>query len=133
MVLQISRAFRDISLSFTKNPVTNDIIPLRNEDAIKKAVVNLVRTRVGERFFNSLLGTNVEKTLFELNLPENISYLQDEIKITLENFEPRIRVDTILVDSELDSNELNVRIVYDILGLPIPQQNIEFILVPARI
>ena len=133
MVLQISRAFRDISLSFTKNPVTNDIIPLRNEDAIKKAVVNLVRTRVGERFFNSLFGTNVEKTLFELNLPENISYLQDEIKITLENFEPRIRVDNILVDSELDSNELNVRIVYDILGLPIPQQNIEFILVPARI
>ena len=133
MVLQISRAFRDISLSFTKNPVTNDIIPLRNEDAIKRAVVNLVRTRVGERFFNSLLGTNVEQTLFELNLPENISYLQDEIKITLENFEPRIRVNTVLVDSELDSNELNVRIVYDILGLPIPQQNIEFILVPARI
>jgi phage baseplate assembly protein W len=133
MVLQISRAFRDISLSFTKNPVTNDIIPLRNEDAIKRAVVNLVRTRVGERFFNSLLGTNVEQTLFELNLPENISYLQDEIKITLENFEPRIRVDNVLVDSELDSNELNVRIVYDILGLPIPQQNIEFILVPARI
>jgi phage baseplate assembly protein W len=133
MVLQISRAFRDISLSFTKNPVTNDIIPLRNEDAIKRAVVNLVRTRVGERFFNSLLGTNVEETLFELNLPENISYLQDEIKITLENFEPRIRVNTVLVDSELDSNELNVRIVYDILGLPIPQQNIEFILVPARI
>jgi phage baseplate assembly protein W len=133
MVLQISRAFRDISLSFTKNPVTNDIIPLRNEDAIKRAVVNLVRTRVGERFFNSLLGTNVEETLFELNLPENISYLQDEIKITLENFEPRIRVDTVLVDSELDSNELNVKIVYDILGLSIPQQNIEFILVPARI
>ena len=133
MVLQISRAFRDISLSFTKNPVTNDIIPLRNEDAIKRAVVNLVRTRIGERFFNSLLGTNVEQTLFELNLPENISYLQDEIKITLENFEPRIRVNTVLVDSELDSNELNVRIVYDILGLPIPQQNIEFILVPARI
>ena len=133
MVLQISRAFRDISLSFTKNPVTNDIIPLRNEDAIKRAVVNLVRTRVGERFFNRLLGTNVEQTLFELNLPENISYLQDEIKITLENFEPRIRVSTVLVDSELDSNELNVKIVYDILGLPIPQQNIEFILVPARI
>ena len=133
MVLQISKAFRDISLSFTKNPVTNDIIPLRNEDAIKRAVVNLVRTRVGERFFNRLLGTNVEQTLFELNLPENISYLQDEIKITLENFEPRIRVSTVLVDSELDSNELNVKIVYDILGLPIPQQNIEFILVPARI
>ena len=133
MVVQISRAFRDISLSFTRNPVTNDIIPLRNEDAIKKSVINLVRTRIGERFFNNLLGTTVENSLFELNFPENTSYLQDEIQVLLENFEPRIQVKEIIVENLYDTYELNVRISYDIIGLPFPQQNIEFILVPARI
>lgn len=133
MAIQISRAFRDISLSFARNPVTNDVLILRNEDAIKKSVVNLVRTQIGERFFNNLLGTNVEKSLFELNLPENTSFLEDEIKVLLENFEPRIRVQEVVVENVIDSNELNVRIAYEIIGLPFPQQNIEFILVPARI
>lgn len=133
MALQISRAFRDISLSFTRNPVTNDIIALRNEDAIKKSVINLVRTRIGERFFNNLLGTNVEDSLFELNTSDVTTILDDEIKTLLENFEPRIKVSEVLVESLMDSNELNIKLQYDIVGLPFPQQNIEFILVPARI
>lgn len=133
MALQISRAFRDISLSFTRNPVTNDIIVLRNEDAIKKSVINLVRTRIGERFFNNLLGTSVEDSLFELNTSDVTTILDDEIKTLLENFEPRIKVSEVLVESLMDSNELNIKIQYDIVGLPFPQQNIEFILVPARI
>lgn len=133
MALKISRSFTDISLSFTKNPVTNDIITIRNEDAIKRAVINLVRTKIGERFYNNLLGTNIETSLFELNLSENTSYLESEIEVLLENFEPRVRVRSIIVQNIEDSNELNVRISYDIVGLPFPQQNIEFILVPARI
>lgn len=133
MALQISRSFRDISLSFTRNPVTNDIIALRNEDAIKKSVINLVRTRIGERFFNILLGTSVEDSLFELNTTDITTVLDDEIKTLLENFEPRIKVSEVFVESLLDSNELNIKIQYDIIGLPFPQQNIEFILVPARI
>lgn len=133
MALKISRAFKDISLSFTRNPVTNDIIPLRNEDAIKKSVINLVRTRIGERFFNNLLGTSIESSLFDINLPENTSYLGDEIKVLLENFEPRVRVSDVIIENLEETYELNVRIVYDIVGLPFPQQNIEFILVPARI
>jgi phage baseplate assembly protein W len=132
MALQISRAFRDISLSFSKNPVTDDIIILRNEDAIKKSVTNLVRTRIGERFFNGLLGSTITNQLFELNLLDNITYLENEIRVLLENFEPRIRVSEVLVESVEDSNEINVNVVYDIVGLPFPQQNIEFLLLPAR-
>lgn len=133
MAVSISRAFRDISLSFSKNPITNDIIILRNEDAIKKSVVNLVRTQIGERFFNRLIGTNIEKSLFELNSSEEIEFLGDEIRVLLENFEPRVKVNDVYAESLLDSNELNVRISYDIVGLPFPQQNIEFLLVPARV
>lgn len=133
MALQISRAFRDISLSFAKNPVTNDIIPLRNEDAIKKSVINLVRTRLGERFFNNSLGTRVKDSLFELNYSDLSITLVSEIEVLLENFESRIKVTEVLVESIEDSNELNIKIQYDIVGLPFPQQNIEFLLLPARI
>ena len=133
MAVTISRSFKDISLSFTKHPVTNDITILRNEDAIKKSVINLVRTRIGERFFNNLLGTSVDNSLFELNGPEVSTILDEEIKTVLSNFEPRIRVREVLVESIEDSNELNAKISYDIVGLPFPLQNIEFLLQPTRI
>jgi phage baseplate assembly protein W len=133
MAVQISRGFRDISLSFARNPVTNDILALRNEDAIKKSVINLVKTQIGERFFNSLLGTSTNSFLFELNTIEVSSVLEEQIETVLENFEPRIRVRSITVSPIDDTNELNVVINYDIVGLPIPPQNIEFILQPTRI
>jgi phage baseplate assembly protein W len=133
MATKISRAFKDISFSFTLNPLTNDIIILQNEDAIKKSVMNLVRTEIGERFFNSLLGTSINKSLFELNTIEISTFLDEEIKNLLSNFEPRIRVRDVQVDADLDSNDLNVKIQYDIVGLPFPTQNIEFLLQPTRL
>jgi phage baseplate assembly protein W len=133
MAAQISRSFRDISLSFARNPVTNDILALRNEDAIKKAVINLVKTQIGERFFNFLLGTSTTSLLFELNTIEVSSVLEEQITTLLDNFEPRIRVRSIIVSPIDDTNELNVIINYDIVGLPFPPQNIEFILQPTRI
>ena len=77
MAVTISRSFKDISLSFTKHPVTNDLIILKNEDAIKKSVINLVRTRLNERFFNDLLGTSVENSLFELSDSDLFSFLEE--------------------------------------------------------
>ena len=132
-MLSISRSFKDISLSFSRHPVTNDILILKNEDAIKKSVINLVRTRIGERFFNNLLGTSVDNSLFELNGQEVSTLLDEEIKTVLSNFEPRIVVRDVIVESIEDSNELNVKISYDIVGIPFPPQNIEFLLQPTRI
>ena len=132
-MLNISRSFKDISLSFSRHPVTNDILVLKNEDAIKKSVINLVKTRIGERFFNDLLGTSVDDSLFEINETEVSILLNEEIRTVLNNFEPRIIVRDVSVESVIDSYELNIKIVYDIVGLPISQQNIEFILQPTRI
>ncbi len=128
----ISRGFKDISLSFNRHPVTNDVISLKNEDAIKKSVVNLVRTKVGERFFNSLLGSNVENYFFELADSGIVTPLEDEIKNVIRNFEPRVSLRRVDVQLYLDQNELNVVIVYDIIGLSLPTQNISFILQPTR-
>lgn len=133
MAVTISRSFKDISLSFAKHPVTNDLIILKNEDAIKKSVINLIRTRLNERFFNDLLGTSVENSLFELSDSDLFSFLEEEIITLIKNFEPRINLKNILLEFIEDSNDLNIKISYDIVGLPFPIQNIEFILQPTRI
>jgi len=132
MPVKISRGFRDISLSFKRHPITNDVIPLKNEDAIKKSVINLVRTKIGERFFNDLLGTTVGDTLFDLNTFDN-DVLREEIITLLGNYETRIQLTNVFIDSDKDSNDLFIQVEYDITGLPLPRQNIEFILQPSRV
>ena len=133
MPTSISRAFKDISLSFTRHPVTNDITILKNEDAIKKCVMNLCRTSITERFFNPLIGTRIGQSLFELNDPDIAEFLEQDIENTLYNYEPRIKVKSVNSESILDSNELNIKVEYDIVGLPLPLQNIEFLLQPSKL
>ena len=133
MPASISRAFKDISLSFTRHPVTNDVTVLKNEDAIKKSVTNLVRTNLSERFFNELLGSSTYTNLFELNSGYNSDDLREEIITLLKNFEPRIKLTNVYTESNPDSNGIFIQIEYDITGLPLPTQNIEFILQPSRV
>jgi|TARA_B100000401_G_scaffold332325_1_gene231589 hypothetical protein len=130
---KISRAFKDISLSFKKHPVTNDVTVLRNEDAIKKSVINLTRTRINERFFNDLLGTSIADSLFE-NMDSGLeTALEEEISTLLKNYEPRIDLNSVYVTANQDSNEMSVQVDYNIVGLPIASQNIEFLLQPTRV
>ena len=130
---KVSRAFKDISLSFSKHPVTNDVTILRNEDAIKRSVINLTRTRINERFFNELLGTSIGDALFE-NMDSGLeAALEEEISTLLKNYEPRIELNSVYVIADEDSNALNVQVDYKIVGLPVPSQNIEFLLQPTRV
>ena len=130
---KISRAFKDISLSFKKHPVTKDVTVLRNEDAIKKSVINLTRTRINERFFNDLLGTSIVDNLFE-NMDSGLeTALEEEISTLLGNYEPRIELNSVYVIADQDSNELSIQVDYNIIGLPIPSQTIEFLLQPTRV
>lgn len=126
---KISRSFKDISFNFFKNPITNDVVVLKNEEAIKQSVKNLVLTKLGERLFNPLLGTNTSSYLFELTTTFSINTLIQEIEDILKNFEKRIRLSNITINSEEDSNEFNVFIEYYIVGLPQALQNVEFLLV----
>ena len=130
---KVSRAFKDISLSFKKHPVTKDVTVLRNEDAIKKSVINLTRTRINERFFNDLLGTSVADNLFE-NMSSGLeTALEEEISTVLKNYETRIELNSVYVIANRDFNELSIQVSYDIVGLPIPSQTIEFLLQPTRV
>tara|TARA_B100000427_G_scaffold69756_1_gene56122 strand:+ start:779 stop:1180 length:402 start_codon:yes stop_codon:yes gene_type:complete len=133
MAVKISRAFKDISLSFSKHPVTNDVTVLKNEDAIKKSVINLTRTRFNERYFNELIGTSIDNSLFELMDSGIGDVMETEITTLLNNFEPRINLTSVTVEPEPDMNYLGVKVEYEIVGLPFPQQNIEFLLQPTRV
>lgn len=133
MASNISQGFLDISFSFSRNPVTNDIFVLKNENAIQKSVINLVKTRLGERFFNSLIGSSIEDSLFEFNTSEIQVVIEEQIKNLFSNFEPRVFVKEVNVSSPDDSYDLNVTIRYDIVGLPVPTQTVDFILQPTRI
>ena len=127
------RYFRDISLSFAKHPVTDDIGALGNEDAIKRSVENLVRTKLGERFFAPRLGSDITNALFETPNEAMAYSLEDDIYLLLENFEPRIAEVSTKISFPYDTNDLNVTIAYDIVGLTLPRQNVDFILQSTRI
>jgi phage baseplate assembly protein W len=133
MPVQISRAFRDISLSFKRHPITNDVIMLRNENAIKNSVINLVRTHVGERFFRSDIGTPISRSLFEIQSPEFAIEVENQITQVLVNLEPRILLNKVNVSFPTDKNEISVEVIYTIIGLAIPTQQLEFVLTPTRI
>ena len=127
-----SRAFKDISLSFSPHPVTKDLPVLTNERAIARSVRNLVETIPSERFFNSLLGTDVRGSLFELFSTETVTIIEDQVQTTIANFEPRVDNVSVQVDAQYDNNELNVTVFFDIVGLEVPTQSFTFILEPTR-
>ncbi len=128
-----SQGFKDISLSFKKHPVTDDILVLKNEDAIKRSVQNLVRIQVGEVFFNNLLGSRVSGSLFELASDDYIDPIQKEIETSIKNFEPRVVLTDVKFVSTPDDNSIDVTIFYDIVGLNSPTQSVNFILEPTRL
>ena len=130
---RFSQGFKDISLSFKRHPVTNDILTLKNEDAIKRSVQNLVRIVRGEIFFNELLGTRIGGSLFELANSDYIDPIKTEIETVLKNFEPRIALTDIDFKSFPDENAIEVTINYDIIGLSAPTQSVNFILEPTRL
>ena len=127
-----SRAFKDISLSFSPHPVTKDLPVLTNERAIVRSVRNLVETIPTERFFNSLLGTDIRGSLFENFSRTTVNVIEDQIRDSVRNFEPRVRNIGIEVTSFPDDNTFEIKVLFDIKGLDVPTQSFTFLLEPTR-
>ena len=128
-----SRAFKDINLSFKRHPVTNDVLTVSNEDAIKRSVKNIIFTILGEKPFLPIFGSVINQSLFDLNTNLNEIRISDEIKQSLLNYEPRIDNIVVAVSVYPDSNELNCTVQYDIVGIPAPTQEVDVLLFPARV
>ena len=131
-IQRISRAFKDISLSFEPHPVTKDLQVLKNENAIRRSVRNIVETIPTERFFNSLLGSDVRRSLFEFVDFGTASTIQDQIQVAIENFEERVENLSVEVDPVPDDNTFNVTVIFDIIGQEFPTQEYSFLLEATR-
>ena len=131
-VQRVSQGFKDISASFKINPLNLDLIALRNENAIARSIRNLVFTLPGEKPFQPNVGCNVTKLLFE-NLDRlTASSIESEIRNTVNNFEPRVRLTAIIVNPNFDDNLFEVTLKYDIVGIDLPRQQLLFALQPTR-
>ena len=127
-----SRAFKDISLSFSPHPVTKDLPVLVNERAVVRSVRNLCETIPTERFFNSDLGTDIRGSLFENFSRETLETIEDQIRDSIRNFEPRVNNLKIEATSRPDDNTFSVKVIFDIVGLQVPTQGFTFLLEPTR-
>ena len=127
-----SIGFKDLSASFQNNPLSNDLIGLKNENAIARSVRNLVQTIQGERPFQPVLGSNVQNLLFDNMDKLTASAIKQEIITTIENYEPRVEMGEITVDPNYDNNEFHVSVQYFIVGIDVPEQELSFVLESTR-
>lgn len=131
-VQRISRSFKDISLSFEPHPVTKDLPILKNENAIRRSVRNLVETQLTERFFNSDIGSQVRSSLFDFVDYGTAANVQLQVQTVIENFEPRVTNTQVVVLPQPDTNSFEITVIFDIIGQEFPTQEFSFIIEATR-
>ena len=131
-ITRVSRSFKDISLSFEPHPVTKDLPVLKNERAITRSVRNIVETIPTEKFFNSIFGSDVYRSLFDFVDFGTASIIQEQIKTALNNFERRINNVKVEVEPRPDDNDFEITVIFDIIGQDLPTQEFSFILEATR-
>ena len=127
-----SRKFKDLSMSFKTNPLNDDLIGLKNTNAIARSLKNIVFTQPGEKFFNPDFGSRISESLFENVDDVSALAIEDEIRSSIINFEPRVNLLSVSVNPNVDDNEMNVVIQYEVTGIDVPPQQLEFVLLPTR-
>ena len=129
---RVSQGFKDISMTFQSNPLSSDLIALKNETAIARSIRNIVFTLPGEKFFNENFGSKVSRALFE-NVDEiSASIIRDEIRNSINNYEPRVRLIEVQTNPDYDNGSFDVVINYRIIGADVPAQQLQFVLQPTR-
>tara|TARA_R100001594_G_scaffold72004_3_gene106580 strand:- start:1273 stop:1674 length:402 start_codon:yes stop_codon:yes gene_type:complete len=131
-VQRVSKSFKDVSATFQINPLNRDLIQLKNATAIARSLRNLIMTVPGERPFNPVLGSNVTSLLFETLDNLTASSIKSEIINTIENFEPRVKLNEVIVKASPDENQFDVLIQYYVIGIDVPPQELTFALEPTR-
>ena len=129
---RISQGFKDISMSFQTNPLTNDLIAMKNEIAIARSVKNIVFTNPGEKFFNPRFGSRITDSLFENADELTAIEISTQIEESINRYEPRVKLKSVDANANIDGNAFDVVIIYDIIGADIPPQQLEFVLQPTR-
>ena len=129
---RVKRKFKDISMSFESNPLNDDLVSLSDTSAIARSIRNIVFTSPGEKFFNPDFGSRISESLFENVDDVSALAIEDEIRSSIINFEPRVNLLNANGVPNPDDNEMNVTIEYEITGIDNPPQQLEFVLLPTR-
>ena len=129
---RVSKSFKDISMTFQSNPLNNDLIGIKNENAIARSLRNIVFTTPGERFFNESFGSRITESLFD-NIDEiTATIIVDEIRESIDNYEPRVALDDVKAYPNYDNNSFDVIITYEVVGAEVPKQELQFVLQSSR-
>ena len=129
---RVSQGFKDISMTFQANPLNEDLIALKNANAIARSVRNIVFTTPGEKFFDQSFGSRITESLFENIDDITATVIVDEIRESINNYEPRVEVDDVKAFPDYDNNSFDVTITYDVIGSEIPTQELQFVLQSSR-
>ena len=129
---RVSQGFKDISMSFQSNPLNNDLIALKNVNAIARSVRNIILTTPGEKFFDPDFGSNVSKLLFENVDDITASQIQEEIEFSISNYEPRVNLVNVRVVADNDNALFDATITYEIVGADVAPQELQFALQSTR-
>ena len=129
---RVSSGFKDVSMSFQANPLNFDLIGLKNENAIARSVRNIVFTLPGEKFFDEDFGSRISASLFENIVEISANIINDEIRQSIINYEPRVNLLDVITNPNFDNNAFDVIIIYEIIGADIPPQELQFALQSTR-
>ena len=129
---RVSRGFKDISMSFESNPLTDDLIALKNETAIARSIRNIVFTLPGEKFFDPEFGSDISAALFENIDDISGGIIEDQLRQSINNYEPRVELLSVRTNPNYDNNAFDVTITYEIIGANVPPQQLEFVLQSTR-
>ena len=129
---RVSQGFKDISMTFQSNPLNEDLIALKNANAIARSVRNIVMTLPGEKFFNPTFGSRISESLFENIDDITATVIIDEIRESIDNYEPRVDLLDVQAFPDYDNSSFDVTIIYEIIGIEIPAQELQFVLQSSR-
>lgn len=129
---RVSQGFKDISMTFQANPLNEDLIAIKNANAIARSVRNIVMTLPGEKFFNPTFGSRITESLFENIDDITATVIIDEIRESIDNYEPRVDLLDVQAFPNYDNNSFDVTIIYEIIGIEIPAQELQFVLQSSR-
>ena len=129
---RVSQGFKDLSMTFQSNPLNNDLIAIKNENAIARSLRNIVFTTPGEKFFNESFGSRITESVFENIDSITATIITDEIRESINANEPRVVLDDVKAYPDFENNSFDVIIVYNIVGAEIPPQELQFVLQSSR-
>ena len=129
---RVKQGYKDLSMSFKSNPLSYDLIGLKNESAIGRSIKNLVFTLKGEKFFDPSFGSKLYDSLFDNIDDVTALTIENDIEYMINMHEPRVQLLNTEVFPNFDNNQFDVVLVYQIIGADTPPQELEFVLLPSR-